>query len=292
MNIPEVLYKYTSADTTNTILSNGSLRWSNPYEFNDLLEFQRMPEFSPTVEERYHDYVELLVDHIYENISLDIANLTKTNRLLIESIASYKKEGISKNKLLQEFINIRCPITQADISAALRENTNSWNNERARILCLSSEADNQAMWGLYADNHFGCVLGFRSDFSNNSPFSEAKPVKYTEGAPVIDDGINFLLYGDTPKLRMKTFEAIFYSKSIHWAYENEWRLITWRHQEKGEAGDYKFYNDELESITFGNRTTREYRDKLKKLAINISQNCTFHEIVISEGELLRRPVLG
>jgi len=40
-----------------------------------------------------------------------------------------------------------------------------------------------------------------------------------------------LLYGDTQELRQKTIEAIFYTKQINWAYENEWRVITWRHNE-------------------------------------------------------------
>jgi len=32
-------------------------------------------------------------------------------------------------------------------------------------------------------------------------------------------------------LDKKTIEAIFYTKQINWAYENEWRVMTWRHNE-------------------------------------------------------------
>jgi hypothetical protein len=125
-----------------------------------------------------------------------------------------------------------------------------------------------------------------------SPFSEAEPVRYTEKNPSIGDGINFLLYGETPKLRTETFKAICYTKGNRWLYENEWRLITWRHEEPGDSGDYKFYNEELESITFGNRTCENTRNEIKELVLKNYKSCTFYEIVVTDGVLSRQRVLG
>lgn len=292
MGIPDILFKYTSLETTKVILKNCTLRWSNPYVFNDILEFQRMPVFSPAVEERYHDYIDLLVGNIYDEKELDVKKLSSLSQQLLMAISLNRKHGVTKENLINDLKTIDCPLKQQDVSSTLREGVGLWGNQYARILCFTSEVDNEMMWGLYADNHHGCVLGFKSDYNIMSPFSEAEPVRYTENNPTIGDGIDFLLYGETPKLRTKTFKAVCYTKSNRWSYENEWRLITWRHEESGESGDYKFYNEELESITFGNRMSEDARNEIKELVLNKYKSCTFYEIVVFDGVLSRQRVLG
>jgi hypothetical protein len=96
MSIPNILFKYTSLETARIILESGTLRWSNPYVFNDILEFQKMPVFSPTVEERYHDYIDLLVGNIYDGKDVDVKKLSSLSQQLLMAISLNRNCGVTK----------------------------------------------------------------------------------------------------------------------------------------------------------------------------------------------------
>jgi hypothetical protein len=47
MKVPDILYKYMTADTAKIVLETKKLRWQSPDQFNDIHELQRMPVLSP-----------------------------------------------------------------------------------------------------------------------------------------------------------------------------------------------------------------------------------------------------
>ena len=85
--------------------------------------------------------------------------------------------------------------------------------EEVGILCLSSIPDNILLWAHYADAHQGICLIF--DATTNF-FAPAQKVRY----PILRPKINPLL--DSDDLMMT---SALLTKSFHWAYEDEWRLI-------------------------------------------------------------------
>ncbi|WP_397473503.1 DUF2971 domain-containing protein [Pusillimonas sp.] len=160
----------------------------------------------------------------------------------------------------------------------------------ARVLCLTGDFDNEVMWGTYADNHQGYVLGFTAA-SVDSPFHEARPVAYSVDAPIVGSGLDFLLYGDSPELRKRTVEAVCYTKKQSWSYELEWRLITWRHGEVDALyGDYIFHPEELMSATFGVRAKHELIQSVRTIAQKQYPDLAFYRMTHHNGELRREPI--
>lgn len=102
------------------------------------------------------------------------------------------------------------------------------------MLCLSTRPDVPLMWSHYADSHAGVCLGFDPEVSF---FALARPVRYTNTRPCVDPTI----LSDEQMI-----EANLYTKSIDWAYEEEWRIVL-----ESRPGNYKMHTNALRSIIFG-----------------------------------------
>ncbi|WP_370978406.1 DUF2971 domain-containing protein [Agaribacterium sp. ZY112] len=284
MKVPETLYKYTTASTANIVLESGRLRWSNPSQFNDLHEFKIMPVFSPGLDQDWDSYLLAIVDIAYSTNSPDVSALSPHTLLLLALLKQLKSTVTSKQELFN-VIHMNCPSDNSAMEGLLRNFTESIKNEYSRVFCLTSSPTNELMWAHYASSHTGCVLGFKHLEDMGTPFAAAKPVKYSEGNPVIGTGKDFLLYGETRELRQKTIEAIFYTKQISWAYENEWRVITWRYNELGkDFGDYKFYSEELESVTFGARIESHEKRAIINIMEEKYSSAKMYDIVSENGQ--------
>jgi len=291
LKTPEILYKYTTASTATIVLESGRLRWSNPSQFNDLHEIQVMPVFSPSLKEDWESYLLAIVDSTYNENLPAVSVLSPHTLVLLDLLKQLKITGKSKQELFKT-IKMSCPFDNNVMEDILRNFKNSIGIEYARIFCLTSSPTNEVMWAHYASNHAGCVLGFRH-IEDGTPFSEAKPVKYCEGKPVIGTGKSFLLCGATPELKQKTIEAIFYTKQLIWDYEKEWRVITWRHNETNtNFGDYKFYSEELESVTFGARIEIHEKNTINCMMQEKYPSAKTYEIVSKNGESKRVLVNG
>ena len=89
------------------------------------------------------------------------------------------------------------------------------------VICLSEVCDSILMWSHYAENHKGVCFEFiRAEDNDLSDLELCSPVKYDRHYPIIDLG-QMLLKKDG-----ETFESMMKTKSVDWAYEKEWRLIT------------------------------------------------------------------
>jgi hypothetical protein len=289
---PDIFYKYASSSTVKAVLESGRLRWSSPVEFNDLSEFKRMPVCHPPVEQEWDKYLELIVNIVFDENKLVLNELSPQTKTLISALVLLRKQGLPKSEILKE-ISIPCTLTQEHMTDALRKFTEDQNNNYARVLCLTEDYKNEVMWAHYAEEHKGCVLGFKDIPKLDTPYSAARKVKYTDGAPIICSGLEFLLYGDTIQQRRKTSEAIFYSKDEKWSYESEWRLITWRPDEKDcNYADYKFYLEELESITFGVKTSNTLINDIEALLNKNYSKTEIYKMQSKHGELSRIQLNG
>lgn len=237
---PTIFYKYTTAFTAEIILNSSRLRWSSPILFNDLAEFQRMPRFEPSLNEAHRLLPKALIGAANGTQSLDEARLGPVIRLALTHIKEELRRGKAEAELLRDFSKLERSDADDLIEQQLRDHFEALDAKTARVLCVTSTFDNHVMWGTYAENHSGCVFGFKAGVAD-SPFHEARSVTYTAEPPIAGSGLDFLLYGDSQELRRRTNEAVFYSKKAAWSYEQEWRLITWRPGEaKTTYGDYFF----------------------------------------------------
>lgn len=81
------------------------------------------------------------------------------------------------------------------------------------MLCLSGAPDVPLMWSHYADSHAGVCLGFDPEVSY---FRIAQPVRYTRKRSVVDPSV---------QNNEQMLDASLYTKSLDWAYEEEWRIV-------------------------------------------------------------------
>lgn len=108
------------------------------------------------------------------------------------------------------------------------------------VMCLSETSEELLMWAHYADSHRGVCLVF----DNSDPcFSKAKPVRYEHERRVLN-----ILERDVEKL----IDYSIFTKSDHWAYEREWRIL-----QTGGAGVYQIPCSALVQVILGAQISAE-----------------------------------
>ncbi|WP_421526507.1 DUF2971 domain-containing protein [Pseudomonas yamanorum] len=289
MQLPSVFYKYTPSSTACLVLENSRLRWSSPLLFNDISEFQRMPQFYPSVADSYKDLPKAIVDAAYDGKDINEENLVPQVRLLLNFVKKIASGGSKKREDLLAELTGELDSPDKNIELALQDYVKNLGLNAARVLCVTSEYDNQAMWGNYAENHTGCVIGFRHIVERSTPLLAATQVSYSAERPIVGSGLDFLLYGNTSELRKRTLHAIFYTKDKSWEYEREWRVIAWRRNEAGkQVGDYLFYPDELESVTLGARATSVTEERVHKTLTKNYPKASLYRMELHGGKLERK----
>lgn len=285
MHIPKVLYKYCSIDTAKLILEKATLRWSAPRSFNDLFEFSKIPVFSPGLDDSLPAVKDIAINIAFGDAFDLKATLSPRMLLLIRLIAMLKDSGLSKEDVIRELADYEdVPV---DPSEEIRAFVYSWIDS-CRVLCLSSECDNELMWTHYAATHSGCALGFSTDKIDDNVFSAASPVVYTDEPVVLGSGVDFLLYGDSWELRNKTLNGICHSKSKKWEYEKEWRLVD--HGNNAPDDQYSLYGFDpriLESVTFGVKCSQEDLQVIRDLVVRLYPSCRFYQLKIGNDQFLR-----
>lgn len=286
MHLPPILYKYTSASTALIVLGTGKLRWSSPRLFNDPAEFQRLPRFEPTLKEALAALPKAIVGTAVGESDIDAGRLNGLARQMYDLIKFALSQGMKAEDFLKKMED-----QPADPDTAYAEMLRNYFGEnfvnQARVMCLTVNHSNSAMWANYAEQHAGCLLGFRHLQEHDTPFSEVRAVDYYKEPPVVCSGLDFLLYGDTKKIREATIDAVCFAKKADWKYEEEWRVVTWRSNEGTSLfGDYPFVPGELESVTFGIKATEETKRKVLDLVARYP-NCNLYQIEHKHGELHR-----
>lgn len=272
------------------VLQSNCLRWSCHSIFNDEDELQRMPTFTPTIDDAWPKYRELILDYVYGESELDYSRLWNGARFVIDRMNFRKQMGMSKDIARKELQHIPPFYGQEGVKKRLKDFFDDFADETVRILCVTIEYNNDKMWQKYAGEYSGCVLGFRHIPESDTPLLAAEPIIYTDETPVVMNGLDFLLYGPTSGLTSKTKKAVIYTKTQQWAYENEWRVVIKREHEKGnQYGDYPFLYNELESVTLGSAISAANANKIIELVTTKYQKCNIYKLILNNGRIERAP---
>lgn len=142
-------------------------------------------------------------------------------------------------------------------------------------ICSFSEIpDDVLMWSHYSDGHKGfCVEFSRTD---ENILEQARPVDYP-----INDEFPFIDYWKTkPEEQIEEFKKIVLTKSKHWCYEKEWRILDRpSHVDATYSGHTSTYPDSmLSGIIFGARMPNENRETIIDLLSK--KSVAFYESVI------------
>ena len=93
-------------------------------------------------------------------------------------------------------------------------------NKNSGVICMSEVCDSILMWSHYAQSHTGVCFEFiRAEDNDLGDAEICSPVTYKWHYPEIDLGL--LRYE-----KGLVMESAMGTKSLEWAYEKEWRLIT------------------------------------------------------------------
>ena len=113
------------------------------------------------------------------------------------------------------------------------------------IYCLTEVADDILMWSHYSNSHTGVCLQFNA-IMDNTIFWEAYKVNYQEDYPIVNI------------MDLKEFDQffnLFATKSTHWEYEKERRVIKTPHE--GGPKKYTFNPELLTGVILGARIKPE-----------------------------------
>lgn len=218
----EMLYKYRSLsgenrDFVKRIILESEIFFPSPVNFNDPFDCKVQLSMNG------NDYDwELFIQRLYREQN------PHSPALEIETLA---RKTIAEGK--HRYLANNVDLTQVAV-------------EPIGVLCLSSKADQILMWSHYADSHRGIAIGFEAT-SRTPFFGRAEPVIYSEQYPNVD-----LLSMDLED----TAIPILFTKSNHWEYEAEWRVV----EHEGGYGTYKFPPELLKSIILGCNITIEDKE--------------------------------
>ncbi|MFL0975062.1 DUF2971 domain-containing protein [Vibrio parahaemolyticus] len=125
------------------------------------------------------------------------------------------------------------------------------------VFSLGKEHDNELMWSHYANSHKGFCIEYDLDTLMNDEFLKYE-VSYIDSIPV-------LICSDIDE-RMTLLRKIFATKSKHWSYEKEVRLISLN------PGLKTIKPEAIKSICFGLNSGKETIDRVTEKLKNMSLN--------------------
>jgi len=125
------------------------------------------------------------------------------------------------------------------------------------FVSFGGSRDNLLMWAHYAGEHTGIAIEFTmTQPSHVGFFGDAHRVKYNRELPVIN------LYTDDKIYRARAFLL---TKSVHWAYERESRIIV---KNRNNSPFYDFSPEIITAVYLGCRVT----DKDRKFVLECMQD--------------------
>ncbi len=241
----EYLYRYKTCGSgeIEKIFIEHKIRFPNPLNFNDPFDCKPKVIFKGTHKEKR----EFLISQA--KIRNPYLKNKEIKKILVEGSALKKFRNV-------EYVN------------SLFDNY----KKLFGLYCLSEISDDLLMWSHYADAHRGFCLQFKSD-NPDTIFGKAYKITYQEEYPVVN-----LLELDN----FKSCFDIFATKSNHWEYEKEWRII--KTPQEGGAIWYKFDPELLTGIIFGARMKEIDKNKIKKLSEKYPSPISFYQSALNQME--------
>ncbi|WP_211823863.1 DUF2971 domain-containing protein [Proteus terrae] len=297
-------YKYMTTTTGKIILENSTLRWSSPSVFNDVDECQFSPFSDSEFESANNAVFKILANCAAGHLIYNFNAFTFDKQMIIGFLKKDIENGIvSGNSYFDSFKKI-----VPSMEDFFREYINVGLINCARVLCVTSDYDNNLMWAHYADEHRGCVFEFENVYKEAPDRLHQGSVQYVDELKSSTTAIELLLYGETKSIHDALIKDVFFSKKSVWQYEKEYRLlfsesfgviqsrINFQTNEKtwavsGQSNqlytDVEFAPESLLSITFGVRTQAAIVDEIISIARSKNPRCTFYQMIRSGGSTVR-----
>ncbi|BCS96653.1 hypothetical protein DSLASN_22850 [Desulfoluna limicola] len=288
-----IYHKYVTSESLKAILQNGSLKITNPLDFNDPFDCN-FPEYKPTI-----NLYSLCEPIIRQKFSSLFKNLPKN------------QENAIRAKIYKELLPHSLP--KDLISKGLHSVQNEWDSyiSEYRVLSLTTKRDNILMWSHYGDSHRGAVLSY--NFSEDKTFKGIEKVKYDENNKLLSQFIDNILktyikfiirssdsidiaieklddFTDRPDIVnpltqyfLNEMKPYFFIKKNDWNYENEHRLVKRINEIQDDF--LKFNPEALIEITFGIRFDESLKRELIDTILEKYPHVTIQNAIKYNGVL-------
>ncbi|MCF5657903.1 DUF2971 domain-containing protein [Pseudomonas poae] len=267
------LFKYFGPDRL-SILQSRLIRFSQPSAFNDPFEFLPYIDAIDTpdnITARFQQTMNRDFSEEYAGLDdLTKSQLTKDQfRMHMQSFL-LSAENSSANVLNQLALYAQMKIHEVSC-------------QHMGVLCLSETYDDLLMWAHYADCHKGFVI----EFDSISPFFHQRrsekddlrylrPVLYKKERPAIT-------------LTNTDMSELFLTKSEHWKYEKEWRMVVGLIDADEVISDvggdiclYEFPASAIKAVFVGSKMQE---DTLSALIKNIDSDRSLSHLEIFKGKV-------
>lgn len=275
----DFFFKYTSYNTAKIILRDLTYRWSSPLLFNDPFDTQmelrngldtENPELS-------------LWEEVQRRVLARVDPVGTSNNPLFRIIMAIRG-GELENKI-HEIISgfqkgkvgaIATPMHQLfeNAHSIFQGLNDDWKKllNQMRIFSVSEIFDDLLMWAHYAENHNGAVFKLRCLPEKDNALCIAQRVTYSDEIPImvtIGDLVDHQC-GVGRFTEQDYFKKQALTKSFHWNYEREWRIVDYRFDQINELFiDVPFHSQEIDSLYLGCRMSPGNRKQIKDIVKTI-----------------------
>lgn len=267
----KLLFKYVSPESGRAVLENFTFRLSQPTLFNDPFDCQVRLRYCPPFDECI-DVLRTEIDAVLSGCVRSFSISGPFSRK-INWIKDRIEEGAADPAALNFFVEGVFRLSLAnpvEFEQQFYEKVTS-GLSTSKILCLTKTFDSLLMWSHYASEHRGIVLGV-TPRSHDSQFSVARPVEYSDYLPLIltkeevaKSYTGQVSLGDYSQVK-SILERVIYTKSTHWAYEQEWRMMVGDGREPSNEIEYAHFSPlDLDCIILGCRVD----DSLRKYCFEL-----------------------
>lgn len=227
--IPEVVYKYRSWTDNNhqKILRDNSIWVPDTLDFNDPFDCD--------------------IPIAYEQLASDDNVARKFIRRLIKGKPEFQGR-------IDEEVDKRLKDNRhkdPEFISHYKELLKIRNKKAIGIFSVTPVIDNILMWSHYADSHKGFCIGFDSIKLFEQLAGGGGEVLYSKDYPIISP----------VEPREQQYLKQVLTKSVHWAYEIEYRLVTLLKNNLTVPLEPKT----IVEVIFGSRISPEHKDKIKAI---------------------------
>lgn len=141
--------------------------------------------------------------------------------------------------------------------------------------CLSHQQNNILMWAHYTQGHQGFCLEFDC---SQKPFNNSLKVNYSHETPIITN--SYLPEAESSLKEDKTLKQLLTTKSIHWQYEEEFRILKPIRKPKDQI--LRYPPEALKSVYFGIKMSQFLRYVLYKILSDQNPQTKFFNTRLSE----------
>jgi hypothetical protein len=144
--------------------------------------------------------------------------------------------------------------------------------DKTRVFTLSQRCNSPLMFAHYADGGKGICIEYLTECL---PFvGNLKAVDYPPVYPTWEYGVTS---GNVEEDFDRLVRLHYYTKSPHWAYEKEWRIV--RNTFDGDTGIHRYPERMLTGVIFGYKAGAEAKRLVMELVKNRPSKTRFGEVV-------------